>query len=136
MQDLETECLQPQPSEKLAEIGLALLKHISSHKGLTSVSHPPSFWNSTDMTSIEIFDEYARRQYVAKAPLRNPFGTDEDPIKFNSFDIFTRIRVLQQLSIWTLNNPNTIRERMNATEVEMTDWVSSMPWHPLWSPVG
>ncbi|PVH98786.1 hypothetical protein DM02DRAFT_29961 [Periconia macrospinosa] len=106
IEDLETECLQPQPSEKLAEIGLALLKHISSHKGLT----------------IEIFDEYARRQYVAKAPLRNPFGTDEDPIKFNSFDIFTRIRVLQQLSIWTLNNPNTIRERMNITEVEMTDW--------------
>lgn len=34
-QDLETECLMPQPSPMLAAIGLALLKHVSSHKGLT-----------------------------------------------------------------------------------------------------
>ena len=36
-QELEAECLKPQPSEKLAQIGLALLKHVSSHKGLTYV---------------------------------------------------------------------------------------------------
>lgn len=35
VQELESECLQPQPSDKLAQIGLALLKHVSSHKGLT-----------------------------------------------------------------------------------------------------
>jgi hypothetical protein len=35
MQELESECLKPGPSEKLAQIGLALLKHVSSHKGLT-----------------------------------------------------------------------------------------------------
>jgi hypothetical protein len=35
MQELESECLKPGPSEKLAAIGLALLKHVSSHKGLT-----------------------------------------------------------------------------------------------------
>jgi hypothetical protein len=34
-QELETECLMPQPSPMLAAIGLALLKHVSSHKGLT-----------------------------------------------------------------------------------------------------
>jgi hypothetical protein len=34
-QELEAECLKPQPSERLAQIGLALLKHVSSHKGLT-----------------------------------------------------------------------------------------------------
>jgi hypothetical protein len=34
-QELESICLQPQPSDKLAQIGLALLKHVSSHKGLT-----------------------------------------------------------------------------------------------------
>jgi len=37
MQELESECLKPGPSEKLAAIGLALLKHVSSHKGLTYV---------------------------------------------------------------------------------------------------
>ena len=38
-QDLEHECLQPSPSEKLAQIGLALLKYVSSHRGLTYVCH-------------------------------------------------------------------------------------------------
>jgi hypothetical protein len=35
VQDLEHECLLPYPSEKLAQIGLALLKVVSSHRGLT-----------------------------------------------------------------------------------------------------
>jgi len=106
IETLESECLKPQPSEKLAQIGLALLKHVSSHKGLTP----------------ELFDEYTRRQYVAKAPARNPFGIDEAPAKFNDFDVFTKIRVLQQLSVWTLNNPNTIREKLAATDNEQTLW--------------
>ncbi|KAF2131395.1 hypothetical protein P153DRAFT_335654 [Dothidotthia symphoricarpi CBS 119687] len=106
IEELESECLKPQPSEKLAQIGLALLKHVSSHKGLTP----------------EIFDEYTRRQFVAKAPTRNPFGTDEEPNKFDDLDVFTKIRVLQQLSTWTLNNPNTIREKLAATDSEQTLW--------------
>jgi hypothetical protein len=61
---------------------------------------------------------------VAKAPGRNPFGIEETPNKFDDFDVFTKIRVLQQLSVWTLNNPNTIREKMNATEAEQMTWVS------------
>lgn len=31
------ECLKPEPSEKLMEIGLSLLKFVSSHRGLTYV---------------------------------------------------------------------------------------------------
>jgi hypothetical protein len=42
VQELESECLRPQASEKLAQIGLALLKHVSSHKGLTCVVAPLS----------------------------------------------------------------------------------------------
>ncbi|KAH3952561.1 hypothetical protein HBI56_143110 [Parastagonospora nodorum] len=106
IEELESECLKPQASEKLAQIGLALLKHVSSHKGLT----------------LEIFDEYTRRQFVAKAPNRNPFGTEEEPNKFDDFDVYTKIRVLQQLSTWTLNNPNSIRERLSATDNEQTLW--------------
>ena len=41
--------------------------------------------------SPEIFDEYTRRQYVAKAPARNPFGTDEEPAKFTELDILTKV---------------------------------------------
>lgn len=106
IEELESECLKPQPSEKLSQIGLALLKFVSSHKGLTP----------------EIFDEYTRRQYVAKAPKRNPFGTDETPNKFDEFDVFTKIRVLQQLSTWTFHNPDRIRERMAETDAEQTNW--------------
>lgn len=71
-----------------------------------------------------MFDEYARRQYVAKAPKRNPFGVEDEPAQFNEFDVFTKIRVLQQLSVWTLNNPNPIRERLDERESEQISWVS------------
>ncbi|KAL9041763.1 MAG: hypothetical protein Q9214_003995 [Letrouitia sp. 1 TL-2023] len=35
IEDLEIECVKPEPSQKLAEIGLALLKYVSWHRGLT-----------------------------------------------------------------------------------------------------
>ncbi|OBT73283.1 hypothetical protein VF21_08443 [Pseudogymnoascus sp. 05NY08] len=106
IEDLEMECLKHH-STKLAEIGLALLKFVSSHRGLTP----------------EIFDEYTRRQYVAKAPERNPFGTEEEPAKFAEFDIFTKIKVLQQLTQWTFTNPDRIRERMEEQkDSEQTYW--------------
>ncbi|KAL8650275.1 MAG: hypothetical protein Q9226_005210 [Calogaya cf. arnoldii] len=105
--DLETECLKSGPSEKLVEIGLALLKCVSSHRGLTP----------------EIVDEYTRRQYVAKAPEQNPFGTEEAPNKFNNFDIFTKLSVLCQLSRWTFANPDRMREKMSETgDSEQLQW--------------
>ncbi|KAK0647735.1 Reticulocyte-binding protein 2-like protein a [Lasiodiplodia hormozganensis] len=112
--ELEAECLKPTSSEKLAQIGLALLKYVSSHKGLT----------------LEIFDEYARRQYVAKAPQRNPFGVDEEPKKFNDMDTFTKVRILQQLSTWTLGNADRIREKMpEQKDIDQTSWrVEAFGW--------
>ncbi|KAL8875321.1 MAG: hypothetical protein Q9198_006301 [Flavoplaca austrocitrina] len=105
--DLETECLKSGPSEKLVEIGLALLKCVSSHRGLTPA----------------IFDEYTRRQYVAKAPDTNPFGTDETPKTFDEFDIFTKLSVLCQLSRWTFANPDRMREKMSETgDNEQIQW--------------
>jgi hypothetical protein len=41
--------------------------------------------------SHDLFDEYTRRQYVAKAPDRNPFGTDESPAKFDDFDALLKV---------------------------------------------
>ncbi|KAL8831044.1 MAG: hypothetical protein Q9191_001090 [Dirinaria sp. TL-2023a] len=107
IEDLEAECLKPESSEKLLEIGLALLKCVSSHRGL----------------SAEIFDEYTRRQYMAKAPNRNPFGDEEDPKKFAEFDVFTKLRILVQLSQWTLINPDRMRERMSETkDIDQIQW--------------
>lgn len=108
IEDLETECLKPGPSEKLLDIGLCMLKFVSSHRGLTR----------------ENFDEYTRRQYNAKAPhLPNPFGYDEEPKKFNDFDIFLKLRVLHQLSVWTFWNPDRMREKMpEQREIDQTQW--------------
>ncbi|KAI4229115.1 MAG: hypothetical protein LQ349_006440 [Xanthoria aureola] len=107
VEDLETECLKSGPSEKLVEIGLALLKCVSSHRGLTP----------------EIFDEYTRRQYVAKAPEQNPFGTEDTPNRFHEFDVFTKLSVLCQLSRWTFANPDRMREKMSETgDNEQIQW--------------
>jgi hypothetical protein len=55
------------------------------------VSIPSLYVIKLTLYSPEIFDEYTRRQYVAKAPERNPFGTEEEPAKFTEFDIFTKV---------------------------------------------
>ncbi|KAH0173718.1 hypothetical protein KCU67_g1139, partial [Aureobasidium melanogenum] len=113
MEDLEHECLRPEPSEKLAEIGLTLLKFVSSHRGL----------------NFDNFDEYTRRQFVAKAPQRNPYGTDEMPNKFADFDVFTKIRVLHQLSTWTLWNAERMRGLMEEKDSEQTQWrIEELGW--------
>lgn len=76
-----------------------------------------------DSARLEIFDEYTRRQFVAKAPQRNPYGTEETPNKFAEFDVFTKIRVLHQLSTWTLNNAERMRSLMEEKDNEQTQWV-------------
>ncbi|OQU98480.1 hypothetical protein CLAIMM_04265 [Cladophialophora immunda] len=108
IEDFESECLKPGYSEKLEEIGLSLLKWISSHRGL----------------NYDIWDEYTRRQYLAKAPHLNPYGDAEEPKRFRDFDIFTKIRILHQLTIWTFWNPDRIREKMteHPREVDQTEW--------------
>ncbi|RMZ92059.1 hypothetical protein DV736_g694, partial [Chaetothyriales sp. CBS 134916] len=107
IEDFETECLRPGGSDKLEEIGLALLKWISSHRGL----------------NYDIWDEYTRRQYLAKAPHLNPYGDDEQAKKFGHFDIFLKLRVLHQLTVWTFWNPDRMRERMDEQrEHEQTAW--------------
>ncbi|KAI7498655.1 hypothetical protein KC357_g139 [Hortaea werneckii] len=112
IEDLEAECLRPTPSERLPAIGLAMLKLVSSHRGLTP----------------EIFDEYTRRQYIAKAPARNPFGEDEEPVKFNDLDIYTRIKVLQQLSTWTFGNVDRMRNMMPPDEDDMAWRMEPLGW--------
>jgi len=78
----------------------------------------------------EIFDEYTRRQYVAKAPSRNPFGNDyeETPAKFNDFDVFMKIRVLQQLSVWTFGNAERIRGLMPPDEDHLNWRMEPVGW--------
>jgi hypothetical protein len=80
--------------------------------------------------SYDNYDEYTRRQFVAKAPLRNPYGSDETPNKFADFDVFTKIRVLHQLSTWTLWNAERMRGLMEEKDNEQTQWVRLSCTHP------
>ncbi|KAK3906213.1 reticulocyte-binding protein 2 a [Staphylotrichum tortipilum] len=106
IEDLEAECLKP-GSMALQSIGLGLLRFLSSHRGLTH----------------ELFDEYTRRQFVSKAPEKNPFGTDETPAKFAHFDVFTKIRVLQQMTQLIMMNPERLREKTEEQkDADQTNW--------------
>jgi DNA-directed RNA polymerase len=80
----------------------------------------------TAQCRFENFDEYTRRQYNAKAPhLTNPFGYEETPLRFLDFDVFTKLTVLHQLSVWTFWNPDRIREKMpEKKDSEQLEWVS------------
>ena len=80
--------------------------------------------------SPDIFDEYTRRQYLAKAPQRNPFGDEEEPKKFAEFDVFLKLRILVQLSQWTLNNADRIREKMEERG-EMEQSVAWVRFEPI-----
>ncbi|KAK3720362.1 hypothetical protein LTR37_003773 [Vermiconidia calcicola] len=112
IEDLEAECLRPEPSPRLSQIALALLKYVSSHRGLTP----------------DIFDEYTRRQYLVKASERNPFGDEEEPASFKDFDVFTKVRVLQQLSTWTFGNAERIRGLMPQDEDHLTWRMEPLGW--------
>ncbi|KAH7160113.1 hypothetical protein B0J13DRAFT_121428 [Dactylonectria estremocensis] len=106
IEEIEIECLKP-ISPMLGDLALALLKLISSHRGLT----------------YEIFDDQARKQFLAKAPSDNPFGDGDVPAKFSEFDVPTKIRVLQQLTQWTMIHPERIRDHMDEQkDIEQTEW--------------
>ncbi|KAB5536632.1 hypothetical protein GE09DRAFT_1176508 [Coniochaeta sp. 2T2.1] len=107
IEDLEAECLKPF-STKLQDIGLSMLKYLSSHRGLTH----------------DLFDEYSRRQFLAKNPSNNPFGpADEPPIRFADLDVFQKINILQLMTRLIMMNPEKLRERTDEHNVtDQTNW--------------
>ncbi|KAF4123348.1 Chromosome segregation ATPase [Geosmithia morbida] len=106
VEHLEAGCLNPE-STLLLDIALALLKLISSHRGLT----------------LDIFDSQARKLYLDQAPDANPFGTDDAPRRFQDFDAATKIRVLQQMTQWIMIYPERIRDKMEEQkDVDQTTW--------------
>lgn len=93
IEDIEMECLKPS-SPLLSDIALAILKLISSHRGLTYTIYlrrAMEYLRSDVCNRNDIFDSQARKQYLDKAPDRNPFGDDEAPAKFEDFDVFTKV---------------------------------------------
>ncbi|KAK5651758.1 hypothetical protein OQA88_11720 [Cercophora sp. LCS_1] len=106
IEDLEAECLTP-GSMALQSIGLGFLKFISSHRGLTH----------------DLFDEYTRRQFLAKAPEKNPFGNGETPTRFADFDVLTKIRVLHHMTQIIMMSPERLREKTEEQkDTDQTSW--------------
>ncbi|KAK6335292.1 hypothetical protein TWF718_010725 [Orbilia javanica] len=91
----------------LHDVQIGLLKNVSSQRGLT----------------IEMFDDYARRQYIHRRVPVNPFGTDPLPISFYSFEPEQRVLVLHQLSMWIISNTESFRSKIDPHKVmDHTDW--------------
>ncbi|KAM0422949.1 hypothetical protein ACHAPD_001419 [Fusarium lateritium] len=112
VEEIEAECLKPN-STMLADIALALLKLVSSHRGLTH----------------EILDDQMRKQFANRSPNYNPFGSADAPQKFNDFDIFTKIKVMQQLTQWVMIYPERIRDKMEEQkDAEQTSWAKPYGW--------
>ncbi|PTB39749.1 hypothetical protein M441DRAFT_48880 [Trichoderma asperellum CBS 433.97] len=103
---IEAECLKPN-SPGLDDIALALLKTVTSHRGLTH----------------EAFDNQARMQYVLRSPESNPFGDENAPKAFSDLDVFTKIKVMQQFTQWIMTRPELLREKMKEQkDTEQTSW--------------
>lgn len=101
---------------------MGLLRAVSSHRGLVP----------------EQFEEYARRQYVARKPgMPDPFGDEAEGAarRFVELDVFTRVRILHQLSVWAFQHPERVRDKVkNAGEKEQLLWVCF--WVQLRSGIG
>ncbi|KAL6887824.1 hypothetical protein GGI43DRAFT_388185 [Trichoderma evansii] len=103
---IEAECLKPN-SPGLDDIALALLKTVTSHRGLTH----------------EAFDSQARMQYVLRSPESNPFGDEDAPKGFSDLNVFTKIKVMQQFTQWIMARPELLREKMKEQkDTEQTSW--------------
>ncbi|KAL7892595.1 hypothetical protein HDV63DRAFT_244844 [Trichoderma sp. SZMC 28014] len=103
---IEAECLKP-GSPGLNDIALALLKTVTSHRGLTH----------------EAFDNQARMQYVLRSPESNPFGDEDAPKGFSDLDVFAKIKVMQQFTQWIMARPELLREKMKEQkDTEQTSW--------------
>lgn len=109
--------------------------------------HPSVRRLANRASSPEIFDEQTRKLFQARSPTWNPFGGAEVPVRFDEFDVFTKVvpipiilaqatannrvqlyqlRVLQQLTQWTMVHPERIRDKMEEQkDIEQTNWVEN-----------
>ncbi|RPB28259.1 hypothetical protein L211DRAFT_370064 [Terfezia boudieri ATCC MYA-4762] len=110
---LESELLGTAPDNFIPQIKLALLRSVSSHKGLYL-----NIDNSDDQ-----FDDYTRRQYLARKPMVNPLGDSEEPVSFVDLSVLTKVQVLHQLSQWSLIHADRLREKLgDTTDKEQQEW--------------
>ncbi|KAK6353740.1 hypothetical protein TWF730_008168 [Orbilia blumenaviensis] len=97
----------PSGTPMLYDVQIGLLKNVSSQRGLT----------------IDMFDDYTRRQFINRRVSTNPFGTGPTPLSFYSFSPELRVLVLHQLVMWIVSNTDTFRNKIDPHKVmDHTDW--------------
>ncbi|QSL66421.1 hypothetical protein MERGE_000801 [Pneumocystis wakefieldiae] len=80
------------------------------------------YLSSNRHINAENVDFYTRKQFLLRKPEDNPYGNEEIPYSWDSFDIFTKVHVLLQLCEWQLLNPEKFRERVGARESDEISW--------------
>ncbi|PFH58938.1 hypothetical protein XA68_13027 [Ophiocordyceps unilateralis] len=95
VEDIEADCLKPNQT-LLMDLALAILKLVSSHRGLNH----------------DIMDDQLQKQYLMRAPDRIISSGDNCSSKFADMSVFQKIVVLQQLTQWAMANPERIRDLM------------------------
>lgn len=65
--------------------------------------------------SLDQFEEYTRRQYLAKKPEANPFGEEEQATKFDDLSVLTRVRtaISAQASTRELTSDSRLKSYIN-----------------------
>ncbi|KAK6529207.1 hypothetical protein TWF281_008390 [Arthrobotrys megalospora] len=107
IEDFARDLTSPSGTPLLHDVQIGLLKNVSSQRGLT----------------IEMFDDYTRRQYIHRRSPVNPFGTDPLPISFYHLEPEERVRVLHQLAMWIISNTDSFRSKVDPHKVmDHTDW--------------
>ncbi|KAK6344531.1 hypothetical protein TWF696_008165 [Orbilia brochopaga] len=110
----------PTGTQLLHDVQIGLLKNVSSQRGLT----------------IDMFDDYTRRQYYAKKPEANPFGDGTVPTSFYSLLPEERVRVLHQLSMWIISKPEIFRDKVETHRfADQLDWrIDPIGWDAKGTP--
>ncbi|KAK6511921.1 hypothetical protein TWF481_000825 [Arthrobotrys musiformis] len=107
IEDFARDLSSPSGTPLLHDVQIGLLKNVSSQRGLT----------------IQMFDDYTRRQYIHRRVPVNPFGTDPLPISFYSFEPQQRVLILHQLAMWIISNTDSFRSKVDPHKVlDHTDW--------------
>ena len=78
------------------------------------------------MSRLDNWDKTVRTQYEYKTRDKpHPYGIDEEPNHFRDFHIFTKLRMLYQLAVWTFHNPDRMRQHFPEVDWEdqYVEWV-------------
>ncbi|KAF4584238.1 phd finger domain-containing protein [Ophiocordyceps camponoti-floridani] len=106
IEEIEADCLKPQQS-LLVDLALAILKLVSSHRGLNH----------------DILDDQLHKQYLMRAPNRAFGNGDNRSNKFCDLSVFQKIIVLQQLTQWAMAHPERLRDLVDEQkDTEQMSW--------------